>query len=196
LARRDARFADSLRGVLDNDEMTGERTVVGMLEAAGYNPAEIAAAAIRIARASEASRPIDAVAEVSDRPRRYEGERGGRYEGGREEGGRFRRPRGEEAGMVRLMLNVGRAEGIRPGDVVGAIASEAGIPGKSIGAINIQHNQTFVDVQEQHAERVLRSMGRWTLRGRPITLTRANGGGGDDRPTPRRRRAERRVEGA
>ncbi len=58
--------------------------------------------------------------------------------------------------MVRLMLNAGRQHGIQPGDVVGAIAGEAGIPGRAIGAIDIQADETFVDVKDIHVDRVLK----------------------------------------
>jgi ATP-dependent RNA helicase DeaD len=75
--------------------------------------------------------------------------------------------------MVRLLLNAGRTHGIQPGDVVGAIAGETGIPGRAIGAIDIHADETFVDVKEVHVDRVLKQMRQRTLRGRTITLKRA-----------------------
>jgi len=39
--------------------------------------------------------------------------------------------------MVRLFIDAGRSSGIGPGDIVGAIANQADIPGKAIGAIDI-----------------------------------------------------------
>ena len=48
--------------------------------------------------------------------------------------------------MVRLFLSVGRAEGVRPGDIVGAIANEANIPGQAIGAIDIYDHVSSVEV--------------------------------------------------
>ncbi len=75
--------------------------------------------------------------------------------------------------MVRLLLNAGRQHGIQPGDVVGAIAGEAGIPGRAIGAIDIQADETFVDVKDIHVDRVLSQMQKGTMRGRSITLKRA-----------------------
>jgi ATP-dependent RNA helicase DeaD len=76
--------------------------------------------------------------------------------------------------MVRFTMNVGEAHGIRPRDVVGAIASEADIPGRAIGAIDIQHQQTFVDVAERHAGKVLRKMQGRKLRGRPVVMETAD----------------------
>lgn len=103
-------------------------------------------------------------------PRRDEGERAGEAESRP----RRRSPGETEPGMVRLTMNVGREQGIRPGDVVGAIASEAGIPGRAIGAIDIRRNETYFDVMEDHVERVLRQMTHGTLRGQQVSLKRAN----------------------
>lgn len=73
-----------------------------------------------------------------------------------------------EPGMARLVLNVGRTQGIRPNDIVGAIANEARIPGKSIGQIDIFDNHTYVDVPEAFAERVVRALNRSRLRGKSV----------------------------
>ena len=68
-------------------------------------------------------------------------------------------------------MNLGGQHGLRPGDVVGAIASEVGIPGKSIGAIDIQNDHTFVDVSESHVRLVLqKSGGKYSLRGKTVVL--------------------------
>ena len=42
--------------------------------------------------------------------------------------------------MVRLLLDVGKAQGIRPNDIVGSIAYQANIPGNTIGATNCRAN--------------------------------------------------------
>jgi ATP-dependent RNA helicase DeaD len=77
--------------------------------------------------------------------------------------------------MVRLWMNLGDVHGLRPSDVVGAIASEVGIPGRAIGEIDIRKTCTFVDISEQHVRQVLqRSTGQYQLRGKPVTLKLAN----------------------
>jgi ATP-dependent RNA helicase DeaD len=60
-----------------------------------------------------------------------------------------------EPGMVRLTMSAGRVHGIRPNDVVGAIAYHANIPGSTIGAIRIQEDRTLVDVPQQYVTQVL-----------------------------------------
>jgi ATP-dependent RNA helicase DeaD len=82
-----------------------------------------------------------------------------------------------EAGMTRLYISLGRRDGVRPMDVVGAIANEAQIPGKSIGQIEITDTHTLVDVPEPVAERVIRALGRTRLRGKPFNVNLAQPAG-------------------
>ena len=82
-----------------------------------------------------------------------------------------------EAGMTRLYISLGRRDGVRPMDIVGAIANEAQIPGKSIGQIEITDTHTLVDVPEPVAERVIRALGRTRLRGKPFTVDLAKPAG-------------------
>ena len=85
-------------------------------------------------------------------------------------------PRGArgEQGMTRLFLNIGRAQGIRPQDIVGAIANEANIPGRSIGAIDILDASTFVDVPTASVDAVLQAMSTIRMKGRPVTAEVSN----------------------
>jgi ATP-dependent RNA helicase DeaD len=76
--------------------------------------------------------------------------------------------------MTRLFIGVGRRRGIRPADIVGAIAGEARIPGESIGAIEIADQFTLVEIEDQYAEQVLRAMSRASIKGRPVQVRRAN----------------------
>ena len=94
-----------------------------------------------------------------------------------------RGPRGE-AGMVRLFLNVGRNQGARPQDFVGAIANEAGIPGRAIGAIDIFDDYTFVDIPREFVDRVLAAMRGARIKGRPVNAEVARM---DGAPGPRDR---------
>jgi ATP-dependent RNA helicase DeaD len=75
-----------------------------------------------------------------------------------------------ESGMTRLLLSLGRRDGLRPMDVVGAIANEARIPGKRIGQIEIGERQTTVEVPDELADRVVRALSRTRLRGKPVRV--------------------------
>ncbi|MBC7812382.1 MAG: DbpA RNA binding domain-containing protein, partial [Burkholderiales bacterium] len=68
-----------------------------------------------------------------------------------------------------------------PADIVGSIASEANIPGKAIGAIDILPHQTFVDVRAEHAPQVLKQSGRVYVRGHQVTISEGQGGGSNPR---------------
>ncbi len=81
-----------------------------------------------------------------------------------------RAPRERDAAMTRLMVSIGRKDYVRPGDIVGAIAGEAGIPGSSIGHIDIFDKHTYVDVPNQDVNRVLDAMEGNTIKGRRISV--------------------------
>ncbi len=99
----------------------------------GLDLAEIAAAAARLARGDK---PLEV--EVEPAPERI--------------------ARTEE-GMVRLFIDAGSRAGVRPGDIVGAIANEAGVPGKAIGSIDIYDDFTFVELPSQFRDQVLQTDG-------------------------------------
>ena len=105
---------------------------------------------------------------------------------------------------VRLFINVGRFQGIRPQDVVGAIANEAQIPGRVIGAIDIFDNYCFVDVPTDAADRVIEALVRSGIKGRSVNAEisqaaprppRRDGGGGGGIGGPRGPRPEGEFRG-
>jgi ATP-dependent RNA helicase DeaD len=66
--------------------------------------------------------------------------------------------------MLRLSLGAGKKHGVRPADVVGAIASRADIPGATIGKIFIQAQRTLVDIPTEYASQVLSKTGTYQVR--------------------------------
>ena len=104
-------------------------------------------------------------------------ERGSRFSD-RKEGGRDFAPRAErtrDANMARLFLNLGKKDRIRPNDIVGAIAGETGVPGKSIGGIDIFDNFSFVDVPQKDADHVIRVMKNNTIKGKTVNMEISKG---------------------
>ena len=80
-----------------------------------------------------------------------------------------------DGGMVRLFIDAGRNAGIRPGDLVGAIANESGIPGKAIGSIDIYDDFAFVEVPASYRDQVIEGLSGATIRSqvlnaRPATV--------------------------
>jgi ATP-dependent RNA helicase DeaD len=78
------------------------------------------------------------------------------------------------AARARLSFNVGRRLQVAPGDLVGAIAGETGIPGRSIGAIEIHDNLSFVDVPGELADEIMKVMNTAQIRGFRVTVKRAS----------------------
>ena len=79
-----------------------------------------------------------------------------------------------EEGMIRLFLNVGSKDRVRPGDIVGSIAGETGISGKLIGSIDIYDKYTFVEVPREYANDVIKAMTNNQIKGRKINIEPAN----------------------
>jgi len=73
---------------------------------------------------------------------------------------------------VRLFVAAGRRGGIRPGDLVGAITGETGVPANAIGAIEIADTYSLVSVPEEFAEQIIAGMKKATLRGQKVTIRR------------------------
>jgi ATP-dependent RNA helicase DeaD len=86
-----------------------------------------------------------------------------------------------EGGMARLVISIGRNQNVRPQDFVGAIANEAGIPGRSIGAIDILDTYSFVDIPTEFADRVIQTLKTATIKGRPVNAELAQPGSGSGR---------------
>ena len=168
-ARRAATFKKRLLEATTAEGLDPYLALVEELsEEAGVDVAEIAAAAVRLATGD---RPLHAVIEP-EAPARAEG------------------------GMVRLFLDAGRQAGVRPTDIVGAVAGEAGIPGYAIGAIDIYERFAFIEVPAQYADQVLERMQRVKIRSRPVSVKRATpaGEGRAHRPSrkvPARRKPRR-----
>jgi ATP-dependent RNA helicase DeaD len=88
-----------------------------------------------------------------------------------------RGPRGvrswrDGAGMTRLFIGGGREIGLRPADIVGAIANETGLSGKAIGAIEIADRFALVEVPEEAADDVIRALNDASIRGRRLPVRR------------------------
>lgn len=81
---------------------------------------------------------------------------------------------GAETGMVRLFINLGKKQRVRPGDILGAIAGETGMPGKLIGVIDMYDKYTFVEVPREYAAEVIQVMKSAKIKGKSINIEPAN----------------------
>ena len=177
LAGRKRQLVERMEVWLRRGRYKNELAVVDELVAAGHDPLEVAAAALRIVRESEKQRPIESVGEVHawNQRRDHRASHHTHFRNNHDNRRDSRRGRANSAsrrshedGMVRLSLDKGRSHGLRPSDVVGAIAYHADIPGKVIGAIRIQDQNAFVDVPAQFVDQVLAKNGNYRLRSKEV----------------------------
>ena len=145
-ARRRDQFKESLRVALDARDFDGHMATVEDL-GAQYDSAEIAAAALHLLWQSQHPRE-EALAHEME----ADGER-------------------PEGGMTRLFVGIGRQDGLRPGDLVGAISNQTNLSGRDIGAIDILDNSAFVEVPSGAVEEVMNALRRAKLRNRKVNVT-------------------------
>lgn len=202
VARREAELTNQITVWLARGRCKTERIIVEKLVADGVDPLDIAAVALKIARGDEKQRPIAPITELNEirpaRPVRGGGVRRdfaekrpyaekhavtGAEKHNPERPARIKNHEGfpgakfgvksNEPGMVRLTMSMGKVHGIRPSDVVGAIAYHADIPGNTIGKIYIEDQHTLVDVPEQFVGQVLAKAGKYSIRKQAFTVEKA-----------------------
>ena len=115
----------------------------------------------------EDSRPLRSLDDLGD----YRDRNSGRGRGGRS-GGRGGRSGGDD--MARLFINIGKNQNVKPGDILGAIAGESGMPGKMVGSIDMYDKYTFVEVPREQADIVLQAMKDVRIKGKNIHMEKAN----------------------
>ena len=88
-------------------------------------------------------------------------------------------------GMETFRIEVGSTHGIKPSNVVGAIANEAGIEGVHIGRIDIREDHSFVDLPEGMPKQIFKLLQKVLIAGRELRISQAGGkpggGAGPDR---------------
>lgn len=168
-ARRRAFFREDILRMLDAGQLDSFLALVEDL-AGTHDPAVLAAAAFKMAAQARETRHPRRAAEWPQLPTGLPAaEVAVPPEGARP------RARARGAGRIaRLFLRVGRRDDVRPADIVGAITNETGIPGRSIGDIDIYDNFSFVEVPEASAAMITAALNRTTIRGvKPqVTLAR------------------------
>ena len=186
--------------LLEGEESLETYRVVVNALAAEYDVVDIAAAAVKLA--DERGRDGDgAEEEIPDiqsveRPRLAREHRGPRDERDERSGrgeravrgartfredrdpradrGSRRGGRGRQADLdvTRVYVGAGRKSGVRPGDLVGAIANEARVDSSNIGAIEIADRFSLVEVPERMAERIIDALRSSTIKGKRVTVRR------------------------
>jgi ATP-dependent RNA helicase DeaD len=192
-ARRLDLTRGALRNVLEAGELDSYRVVAEEL-AAEFDPLDLAAAAVKLAHQTlQADSAHDeehipsvlppargaAPAPVRDgrgKPLRPEprGKPPHSRAGMKSDAYPTRASRAAAGGgaMVRLWVGAGRATGLRPADLVGAIANEAGVSAREIGSIEIEERFSLVEVSDQIAEQAVQALRATSLRGQRVVVRR------------------------
>lgn len=178
--KRDERLIEQVGGQLLAGMNHSEKLLLDKMIENGFTINEIAVGLIRLVRASSLEVPVkellamsSAVEEKTQSTERYSGSKRAAKSGQSAAG--MKSEAMVEPGMVRLWMSLGNRSGLRPGDIVGAIAGESGIPGKAIGEISIQTNYTLVDVAENHVQSVLKNSKRaYRIKGKPVHIRLAD----------------------
>ena len=79
-------------------------------------------------------------------------------------------------GMETFRIEVGSTHGIKPSNVVGAIANEAGIEGVHIGRIDIREDHSFVDLPEGMPKPIYKLLQKVLVAGRELRISKVGGG--------------------
>ena len=158
----------------DDGDLDAFRAVVGPL-GAEFDPFDVALAAVKLAHeASAAPREDEEIpdAEMPSANDRRDG-RKAKPRDQRQATGRDPRPgRRATAGTTRLFVGIGRSGGVRPQDLVGAIAGESYLSGRDIGAIEISDRFSLVEVPESAADEVVRALRGTSIKGQKATVRR------------------------
>lgn len=190
-------FKEEVAKVLEmGEELDVFRELVAELEQENALSYEDMAAALCFMAQKERPFPDAKEPEPPRREGRERGERGDRPDRGERRGrdGERRGDRGRERnndGMVRYRVELGRDQGINPGDLVGAIANEGKISGQSIGHIRLFDSCSSVYLPEGMDKAVIEALKGAKIRNRPMELKLWSG----DEPQSTERRGGRR-EGA
>ncbi|WP_216843548.1 DEAD/DEAH box helicase [Phytoactinopolyspora alkaliphila] len=170
-ARRLELTRASLEDVLQTSEDLDRFRVVLETLTDEFDVMDVALAAVKLAHETGGNvvdeEDIPQVAEPArgKRPDRHSGQRGG----DRQEGKRGRGPAGP---TTRVFFGIGRQSGVRPQDLVGAIAGESRLSGREIGAIEIADRFSLVEVPEAAADDVIKALRQSTIKGKKATVRR------------------------
>ena len=165
-ARRLELTRAALRESLLEDDLERFRGAVEPL-AEEFDVLQVALAAVKLAHEA-----TGAAADADEIPAAAVGQDGQPHRRRAVAGGDRRRGRAAADGSTRLFIGAGRAAGMRPQDLVGAIAGESRLNGRDIGAIEITDRFSLVEVPESAADEVIAALRASTIKGRKPTIRR------------------------
>jgi ATP-dependent RNA helicase DeaD len=67
-------------------------------------------------------------------------------------------------------MNLGEEQGIKPIDIVNAVAGETGLPGKVVGTVDVREKHLFVDVASEHVRGIVAKLNRAEIQGHKVKV--------------------------
>jgi ATP-dependent RNA helicase DeaD len=174
-ARRMELTRVALHEALIEDQFDSYRVVLDALTDE-YDVVQVALAAVKLAHEATvgpAGEDAEDIPTVAARPETSYAD-GPAKRGGPERPARKSRP-----DAARLFIGLGRAAGVRPQDLVGAITGESSLSGRDIGSIEISDRFALVEVPRAAADEVVQALRKTKIKGRKATVRLDQG------PTPR-----------
>lgn len=183
--KRIARFTQNITDVLASEELAFYSSILEKYQQEHNIPAiEIAAALAKMVQGDEpllltnkpeaqrSQRDSDGSRNDRDRSGGDRDRSGGRGDKGRGERRPSRRDSQErEEGMQTYRIEVGHNHGVKPGNIVGAIANEAGIDSKHMGRIQINDDYSTIDLPEGMPKDVFMDLKSVRVAGQKLNIT-------------------------
>ena len=173
LDRLRKRLSEAANGVADNSEEGAliQELMQRVATELELTPEQIALAALNLAIGPNGllRKGDDDWIQNTQRMDRDRGDRGDRGE--RRERRTDRPARAPEEDMQRYRVAVGHRDRVKPGNLVGAIAGETGLQGRSIGRIQIFDNHSLVDLPKGMPEDIFNSLRTLRVMNRELQIT-------------------------
>ena len=182
--KRIARFTQNISDTLANEELEFYSNILEKYTQEHNIPAiEVAAALAKMVQGDEplllSNKPEAQISQRTDRGDNDRGrgrsERGSRSERGERGDRGERRPKRDshekEEGMQTYRIEVGHDHGVKPGNIVGAIANEAGIDSKHMGRIQINDDYSTIDLPEGMPEDIFMELKSVRVAGQKLNIT-------------------------
>jgi ATP-dependent RNA helicase DeaD len=181
--RRIARFHETITGALENEKLDTFQSIVNHYQRESGLPMDKVAAALAVLATGETPLLLREDLEQVDFADESRRERGSSRSQPRKLGPRTeQRPdfRRAQKGLETYRIEVGRRHGVQPGNIVGAIANEAGIGSEAIGRITIFDGFSTVDLPVGMPREVLHVLKNVFVAGQKLRMTPM----GEARPRP------------
>jgi len=199
--KRMERFHESVAEALESAELARSREVVqSTLEATGASLEDLAAALVLMARGDQPMLDEKTGQEAPRKPRKFETDRPDRGTrphrpesapaGGEQRDYQQKRRRDADGDFVTYRVSVGHAHGAKPGNIVGAIANEAGLSSRQIGRIDIHDEFSQVDLPANLSQGALNHLKTVWVAGQQLAIALDDGSA-----APQKRPAQKRKPG-